>query len=154
MSGELGERAEGVVPEEKASGHGKPGVAYDVGITQKAGEAVPVGDFDFGFGAIDDGFAESYGKADGGAEDLIVIGVIVDVAAEVAGVEAKLAAKRLAGSKFEVVAARRFDGQAQDVGIEGDDLLRTGQENVLERRGLKNAVVGSVHDQVGRGEEA
>ena len=153
MSGELGERADCVVAEEKASGHRKPGVAYDVGIAQKAGEAVPVRNFDFGFGAVDDGFAESYGEADGGAEDLIVIGVIVDVAAEVAGVEAKLAGKSLAGPELKVIAVRRFDWQAQDVGIERDDLRRTGKKNVLERRRLKNAVVRSVNDQIGRGKE-
>ncbi len=47
-------------------------------------------EFEFGFGSVEDGFFEGDGKADAGVENLVVVGVVVDGAAEEVGVEAEL----------------------------------------------------------------
>ena len=149
MPGELAGSADRVVAEEQAARDREPGVADHVGVADETGEAVPVGDFDFGLGAVDVGFAEGDGEADGGAEDLIIVGVIVDVAAEVVDVEAKLAEETLCDADFVVVAVRGLDRQAQDVGSSETTCWRAGNQNVFERWRLENAVVGGVDDEVG-----
>jgi len=117
MSGELRGGVGSGVAEEQASGDGEPRVSDNIRVAEEAGEAVPVGDFDFSLGAVDDCFAEGDGKADGGAEDLVIVGVIVDVAAEVVGVEAELAEKTFGGAEFEIVSVRGLDRQAEDAGV-------------------------------------
>jgi hypothetical protein len=102
-----GSGVDGVVADEQTPGHRKPGVAHDVGIAEEAGEAVPVREFELAFRAVDYGLAESYGEADGGAENLVVVGVVVDVTAEIVGVEAELIEQAFAGADFEIVAVRR-----------------------------------------------
>ena len=91
-----------------------------------------MGDFDFGLRTVQDRFAESDGKAYGGTENLVIVGIIVDVAAKVIRVEAKLAKKTFAGAELKIVSVRGFDGQAKDAGVERRDLLRAGKKNVLE----------------------
>ena len=76
-----------VVAEEEASGDGVPDIADFIGVTERAGEAMPGGDVELAFGAVDDGFAEGDGKADGGVLDLIVVGEVVLEAPEVVDVE-------------------------------------------------------------------
>jgi len=95
MSGELGGGFDGVVAEEEAARNREPSVADLIRVAEEAGEALPVREFELAFGAIDDGFAESYGEADGGAEDLIVVGKVVHITAEIIGVEAELTEKLL-----------------------------------------------------------
>ena len=51
--------------------------------------------FDLPFGAVDVGLVEGDGKTDSGAEQLIVIGVIVDPAIENVGVKLQLTEKPL-----------------------------------------------------------
>ena len=113
MPGEL--RVHGIVTQEEASGDRKPGIADDVGIAEETGEAVPVREFELPFGSIDDGFAEGYRETDGGVEDLVVVGEVVYVAAEICGIEAELIEEALGGTEFEVVAMGRLDREAEDV---------------------------------------
>src|ERR1017187_1828340 len=103
MSRELAERGSSVVAKEEPARHGKPGIAHDVGIAEKAGEAIPVWNLDLSLGAVKDSFAEGNGEADSGTENLIVIGVVVDIAAEVVQVEPQLIGKILCGPHFKVV---------------------------------------------------
>src|ERR1019366_3192303 len=118
MSGELRGGIDCVVADEEASGHGEPSVAHYVGITEEAGEAVPVWEFEFAFRAVDDGFTKRYGKTDGGVEDLVVVGVVVDVAAEIVSIETELVEKAFGGAEFEVVAVGRLNREAQDIRVE------------------------------------
>src|ERR1700722_5944449 len=149
MSREPAERGSSGVAKEEPARHGKPSIDHDVGITEKAVKAIPVWNLDLSLGAVKDSFAEGNGEADSGAENLIVIGVVVDIAAEVVHVEAQLIGKILCGPHFDVVAVRGFHRQPQHVRIERDHLLRTGEQNVLERRSLENSVVRSMDNQAG-----
>ena len=63
-------------PRNKPPVTGYQDVADHVGITQKAGKAMPVGQLDFGFGSVDYRFVERDREADGGVLNLIVIGII------------------------------------------------------------------------------
>src|SRR5579863_3988797 len=80
-------RAAHVVTEEKASRHREPHVTDNVGIAEESRETVPVRNFDFCLCAIEDGLAKGDRKADCRAQDLIIIGVIVNVAAEIVRVK-------------------------------------------------------------------
>src|SRR5271166_4205736 len=53
VSGELGGCAHGVGAEKQAAGYREPGVANNVGVAEKAGETVPVREFELAFGAVD-----------------------------------------------------------------------------------------------------
>src|SRR5580658_2093489 len=128
-----------------------PGVADDVGVADEAGEALPVREFEFPFRAVKNGFIECDWKTDTGVENLVVIGVVVDGAAENVRVEAELAEKALAGAPFEIVAVRGLHGQAQDIGFEGLHLGGTGEQDVLERRGLKDEILREVDAPPGLG---
>ena len=85
---------------------------------------------------------EGDGEADGGVENLIVVGVVVDVAAEIVGVEAELIEKAFGGTELEVVAVGRLDRQAEDGWFERLNLSGAGEQDVLEGWSLKDAVVG------------
>src|SRR6266849_3588770 len=158
MSGELRRAtnsaavAGGVVAHEQTSRDRKPHIANGVGITEEAGKALPVRELELRFRAIDDGLAERDGEADGGVEDLIVIGEVVYLAAEIVGVETELAEEAFASADFEIVAVGRLDRKAQNTGVERDDIGRTRQKNIFEGGSLKHAIVGGVDDQVGRRE--
>src|SRR5947209_5429340 len=133
MRGQLGAGStDGIVADEEASGHGEPDITHDVGIAEEAGEAVPVWEFELAFRSVDDGFAEGYGKADGGIQDLVIICEVVYVAAEIVGVEAELVEEASAHAQFEVVAVGRLKRKAENVGIERDYVGRAGQKNILE----------------------
>ncbi len=132
VSGELGSCVDRVGTGEQTSGYRKPGIAYDIGIAEKAGEALPVREFELAFSAIEDGFAESDGEADAGVEDLVIVGVVVDVATEIIRVEAELIEEAFRGAKFQIVAVRRFDGQTKNRGLERLHLAGTGKQDVLE----------------------
>ena len=95
MFGELGG---GIVADKKTSGDRGPDVADDVGIAEEAGKSVPVREFELAFRTVDYGFAKSYGEADGSVKDLVVIGEVVDITAEIVGIEAELAEEAFAGA--------------------------------------------------------
>jgi hypothetical protein len=77
-------------------------------------------EIELGFGSVDVGLAKSDGEADGGVEQLIVIGKIGDVATEIVDIELELVHKGLGRAHFVIVAMRRLNRQPQDVGIEPD----------------------------------
>src|SRR5258708_33548058 len=112
VAGELRSGPGRIVAQEQTASHRKPRVTHRVGIAEKPGEAIPVGDFDFCLGSINDRFFKGYGKADSGAENLVVVGVVVDIAAEVVRIEAELTGEALRGSDFKVIAVRWFPRQA------------------------------------------
>ena len=130
-AGDLTDGVGGVVAEEEAAGDGQIRRAYDVGVADKSAEAVPVGNFEFSFDAVDVGLVEGDGEADGGAEELVVVGVVVDAAVETVNVEPELAEEAFGEADLVVVAMGRLDGEAQDVVAEGDDRGRTGDQEVF-----------------------
>lgn len=149
VAGESGGRGVGVGAEEEASGDWVPGVADGVGIAGEARETMPIRDGQLAFRAVDDGFTEGDGKADGGAVDLVVIGVVVDVAAEVIDVHLEVLAEDGAETALVVIAFRGLDGQAEEIrGVDGLNLGGAGKQKVFKRRRLEDAVVGEVEDGV------
>ena len=137
-----------VVAEEEAAGDGQVGRRDHVGIADESAEAVPVGNFELAFGAVDVGLVEGDGEADGGAEELIVVGEIVDAAGVAVGVEADVAEEAFAEADFVVVAVGGFYGEAEDFVAEGDDGGGAGDEEIFVGRRLEDAVVGGVEDEV------
>src|ERR1035438_8949216 len=117
MAGQLRGCADRVVAEEHPPRYRKPGVAPDIGVAEKSGKALPVRNLDLPLGSINNRLSKSDGEADCRAQDLIVVGIIIHVAAEIVRVNAKLAEKTLGCSQFEIVSVRRFDRQAQNVGV-------------------------------------
>src|SRR5579864_382215 len=117
VTAELSTGIDRIVSDEKASSYRKPGVTHNVGIAQETGIAIPVREFNFAFSAVNDRFAKCDRKADRGIEDLVVVGKIIHVAAEVVCVKAKPAEKTLGGPEFEVVSARGFHWEAEDVRV-------------------------------------
>ena len=154
MAAELGSGVNRVVSYEKTSSYGKPGIAHNVGIADKAEKAIPVRKFNLAFGAINDRFAKGYRKADRSIENLVVVGKVIYIAAEIVCVKTKLAEETLGEAEFEVIPMRGFHWEAKDVGVEHADLGRTGEKNILERGRLKHAIVGGVDDQAGGGKIA
>src|SRR5258706_16471177 len=118
MSSELRVGGPSIVAEKKTSGYREPDIADDVGIAEEAGEAVPVREFEFAFCTVDDGFAERYGKADGGIQDLVIVGKVVDVAAEKVCVPAGLAEEALGRPALAGGPVWRLDWTAEPVGAQ------------------------------------
>ena len=152
-TGDVAERVGGVVAEKEAAGDGQVGRGDHVGIADESAEAMPRGKFEFSFGAVDVGLVEGDWEADRGAEELIVVGEIVDAAAVAVDVELELAEEAFAESDFVVVAVRGFYGQAQDLVTEGDDRRRAGDQEIFVGRSLEDAVVGGVENHVELGDE-
>ena len=98
---------------------------------------MPRGKFEFSFGAVDVSLLERDWEADGSAEELIVVGEIVDAAAVAVDVELELAEEALAEADFVVVAVRRLYGQAQDFVAQGDDRGRAGDQEIFVGRRWK-----------------
>src|SRR5271169_3119372 len=96
-------RAAHIVPQEKASRHREPHVADNIGIAEEPRESPPVRNLGLCLSAVKDRLAKRDGKADRRAQDLIVVGVVVDVAAEVVRVKTYLANQALDGTKLEIV---------------------------------------------------
>jgi hypothetical protein len=59
-----------------------------------------VREFELAFGSVEDGFFECDGEADAGVENLVVVGVVVDGAAEEVGVEAELVRRSFCWRRF------------------------------------------------------
>src|ERR1700722_26056 len=132
MASELDRGVDGVVPEEKTSSYRKPYIPHNVGITESAGEAVPAGDLELPFRAVDDRFPKCDRKADGRIEDLVVIGEVIYVTTEVVGVQADLAEETFGGADFEVVAVGGLDWQSQHAGVQRAHCHRAGKKNIFE----------------------
>ena len=90
MAGELRIPQRGVVAQKQAARHRKPRIADRIGIAQEARKSVPVGQIDFRFRAINDGFAECNREADGRVIDLIVIRIVGHQPPEIVGVQLDL----------------------------------------------------------------
>jgi hypothetical protein len=65
----------------------------------------------FSFRAVDIGFLKRNGKADGGVEELVVVGEVVHAAIEVVHVEPGSAEKALGEAKLVVISMRGFTGR-------------------------------------------
>src|ERR1700728_3104689 len=114
---------------------------------------MPLRHFELALSSIDDGLAEGDGEADGSVADLVVVGVIVHKAAEVVGIELEVACKDCGQAALVIVALRRLDGQAQEVGgIDGLNLNGAGEQDVLKGWRLEDAVIGEVQDRIRGGE--
>ena len=77
---------------------------------------MPIGNFEFPFRAVDNGFPESNGKADRRVVDLIVIGIVVNETPEIIGIQPKVPEEDLCQAHFVVVAFGRLDWQAEEIG--------------------------------------
>ena len=129
-------------------------MANGVGVAQETGKATPVGKLEFCFRTVNDGLLEGDGEADGCVLNLIVVGVVRHQTPKIVGIQLYLSAKGLGQAGFVVIPFGGFN-QPLDVpwaGIDGFSLGGTGEQNVFERRGLKNAIVGEMQDEV-RGRE-
>src|ERR1035437_796077 len=116
---------------------------------------MPFGYCDLALRTVDDGLSEGDGEADGRAFDLVVVGVVVDEAAEVVRVELEMTSEDGAEAPFVVVAFGGLDRQAKEVSwIDGLNLRRAGEEDVLKGWRLENTIIGKVQDRVGGGEVA
>src|SRR3984957_6272883 len=150
MAGELSSGAKSIVAQEQFASDWEPDVPNNVGIAEEAGEAIPVRQFELGFRAVDNGFPKCDRKTDGSAENLIVVGKIVDITPEVICIEAQLVEEALGRAKFEIVAVRRLDRQTQNIGIQNGYRGRTGEKNIFKGRSLKDAIVGSMNHEICR----
>ena len=83
-------------------------------------------------------------------QNLVIVGKIVHVAAKIICVKTQLTEKTFGRSHFEVVAVGRFDWKPKHAGVQRNNRRRTGEQNIFKRRGLKYAIVGGMHQQVGR----
>ena len=77
-------------------------------------------------------FVESDRKADGGIKQLIVVGIIVHVAAEIVGFQPDFAEESFGQAHFEIIALRKAGPEAEDIRIERFDRGRTGEQDILE----------------------
>ena len=126
MAGELCGGVDGSFSQEEPAGHGKPDIADDIRITEETRETVPVWQFELAFGAVNRGSAKRYRKADGGVEELVVVGEVIYVAAKIVGVKAEVTEKAFGGADLKVIAVRGLDREAEDVRAKRDDGGRTG----------------------------
>src|SRR5277367_6788083 len=148
------ERDHGVVAEEEAAGNWIESIADNIGVTDKTREATPVGQVDFSFRAVKDGFAECYGEADRRIVDLIVIGVVIHVTAENVSVQPELLEEGLGQTDFVIISLRRLNGKLQGDRVQGCGCSGTGEQDVFEGGGLKNAIVREMQDDARRREIA
>src|SRR5579862_4740088 len=103
MPAELRGGIDRIVAHEQAAAHREPGIAHHVGITGYPRKAAPVGQFELPFRAIDDCFSERDGKRYRRAQQLIVVSKVIDIAAKIVGVEAKLAEETLSRSNLKII---------------------------------------------------
>src|ERR1700756_781572 len=104
--------------------------------------------FSFAFYAVDVGLVEGDRKTYRRAQQLVVVGEIVDPAAEAVDVQFKLTEKTFAQAQFIVIAVRRLYRQTQNFVAQRSNLRRTRDQEIFCRRRLKDAVVGSMKDNV------
>src|ERR1700732_3074048 len=98
--------------------------------------------------SINDGLAEGDWKTNGGVFDLIVVRKIVFEAAVIVGTEPEFSEEGLRKARFVVVPLRRLDGKLEGDGIEHSGCGGTREQNVFERGGLKDSVVGKMQDEI------
>ncbi len=68
---------------------------------------MPIGQIEFGLGAVDDGLVKGDGEADGGVLDLVVVGVVVHEAAKIVGVELEVIEEGFGQAGFVIISLRR-----------------------------------------------
>src|SRR5579863_2907938 len=105
---------------------------------------------DFSFCTVDASFAEGNGKTHGGVEQLVIVGEVVDITNKIIDAQFELLKEAFRQSNFVVISMRGLDWEPQDFGIQGDHLARTGEQNVLKRRRLKNPVIRRMKNQIRR----
>jgi hypothetical protein len=142
-----------VIAQKQAAGHREPCLSQGVGIAQEARKTVPVGKVYLCFRSINDGLLEGDRKTDGGVIDLIVVGIVGNQSPEIVDVQPGLSVEHLGQSCFVVVALRKVRPPSSRtlLGRWQRHLDRTRKQNVLERRRLKNSVIGEMHEKIGGG---
>ncbi len=95
---------------------------------------------------------EGDGEAHAGVQQQVVIGVVADIAMEVAGIEAGDASDGLGESRFVVVGAGSVQRQVEAVVVQGDHLRSGRNQEVFPRRCAEYAVVGRVQHQTRAGQ--
>ena len=83
---------------------------------------------------------------------MIVVGEVVDVATEGVDVELELVGEGLGDSHLVIVSMGGLDRETQDERVQRSHCQRTGQQNVFERRGLEDAIVRDMNDDIRGGE--
>lgn len=114
-----GGRRSAVAMEKEAAGHREPYIAHRIRVTQEAGEALPLGQFELCFRAVNDRLPEGDGEADAGVIDLVVVGGVRHQTPKIVCIEPDHAAEDLGRSPFVVVALGGLDWQAGEVRVEG-----------------------------------
>ena len=138
----------GIVAEEKSSRDGQVRRADTIRIAGESTETFPVWKFQFAFNAVNVRFRESDWEANGGAQELIVVGIVIDATRESVGVKAELAEKTFGETSFVIISVGWLNGDVQHFVAKLRDGSGTGEQNIFAGRRLENAVVGRVEDQV------
>ena len=107
----------------------------------------------FCFGAVEIGVGKSDGEAGTSIEQLIVVEIIVDATVEDIYIQFDRIEKASCSAEFEIITVRRLHRQAEKIRVEGSYERRTGEQNIFEKRSLKNAIVGSVQNETDRWEK-
>src|SRR5271157_3168284 len=141
MPGELAHSIAGVVAEKESSSDREPDVAYHVGIADITGKLAPVDEIELSLSAIDYSFVECDRVADAGVEQLIIIGVLTDVAAVDINIKTQFVGESFCEASFVVVSARRLHRQLEEVIAERRDRVGTGNEDVFKGGRLEDAVI-------------
>src|SRR5438045_4897657 len=139
-----------VTSEKKATGNRSLADSGLIRVAQVAGKPSPVRHFEPQFLAKDAGFCEADGKTNAGVEEHVVIGIVVKITAKNVRVQPQFAEQRFGEATLIVVSVRGTHGKAHDDGSDRFELRRTREEEILYRRRLEHAVVGSVQQQVQR----
>ena len=90
-------------------------MADSIRIAQESRKAPPVGEIEFRFRTIDDGFPECNREADRRVVDLIVIRIVGYEPPEIVGVQPDLPGEYLGQARFVVVSFRGLDRQPQKI---------------------------------------
>ena len=84
---------------------------------------MPIGKVELCLRAVDDGFSKAIGKADRRVVNLIVVGVVVHLPAEIVGVQLEFSEERFRQTRLVVISFGRLHRQAEEIpGSEGFDL--------------------------------
>src|SRR5579864_1386505 len=102
---------------------------------------MPGRQFELAFSAVNGSFTKRNRKTDGCIQQKVIVGVVVEVAAEIVRVELELSGERLGRAEFVIVAARRFHWQTEHVLVQTCHGGRTGKKDVLKRGSLKRPIV-------------
>src|SRR5579864_6780430 len=98
MSGQLSSSTDRVLSQKQSAGDWEPRIADHVGITHESRGPPPVRNLKLAFRSVDDGFPEGDRKRDCGAQELIIVSVVIGVATVVVGIQAQLPQHCLGGA--------------------------------------------------------